>query len=140
MRWRAANTKAQGSFNGKPATDMLQSYTGATEPSYGKLQLRCEISPQHVPMPANLQFDLECEVAQTLPDGIDLIIGRPHYSAPDSSGQSCLLNHKRLKPSPRLFVRQLWRRRRNSGKFPNSVNSPCPRSMELMSKISSSRT
>ena len=76
MRWRAA--KAQGSFNGKPATDtLLQSYNGATEPSYGKLQLRCEISPQHVPMPANLQFNFECEVAQTLPDGIDLIIGRP---------------------------------------------------------------
>ena len=30
-----------------------------------------------MPIPANLQFDFECEVAQVLPDGIDLIIGRP---------------------------------------------------------------
>jgi hypothetical protein len=32
-------------------------------------------------MPANLQFNFECEVAQTLPDGIDLIIGRPTVTA-----------------------------------------------------------
>ena len=76
MRWRAA--KAKGSFNGKPGSDtLLQSYSGVTEPSYGTLHLRCEVSPQHVPIPANLQFDFECEVAQVLPDGIDLIIGRP---------------------------------------------------------------
>jgi len=76
MRWRAA--KARGSFTGKPVTDtLLESYEGVTKPSFGNLQMRCEVSPQHAPIPANMQFDLECEVAETMSDGIDLIIGRP---------------------------------------------------------------
>ena len=75
MRWRAA--KAKGTFTGKPvAGASLESYEGATKPSFGTLQLRCEVSPQHVPIPASMQFDFECEVSETLADGIDLIIGR----------------------------------------------------------------
>ncbi len=62
-------------ISGSAGNTVLQSYTGATKPSYGKLQLRCEKIPQYVPMPANRQFNFE--VSQTLPDGIDLIIGRP---------------------------------------------------------------
>ena len=75
MRWRAA--KAKGTFTGKPvAGASLESYEGATKPSFGTLQLRCEVNPQHVPIPASMQFDFECEVSETLADGIDLIIGR----------------------------------------------------------------
>ena len=79
-RWAAKTgrngSKLEGTYTGQPVTGtVLRGYDGTEQSSYGQINLRAEISPSQVPIPAKLQFDFEAQVAPQLDDGIDVILG-----------------------------------------------------------------